>query len=97
VQLENNIGLNSKNKTDSRDKLRRPESHAQLRPDSHAQLRKNESIQNLKPDMVKIDKEFKDLKVMPKIYLKNNNNNSNGKVRDLASNTSVQSITNNRE
>lgn len=94
--MENNvIGLNSKNRADSRDKLRRPESHAQLRPDSHSQLRKNESITNIKPDLVKINKEFKDLKVMPKIYLKNNN--YNGKVRDLASNTSVQNITNNRE
>jgi len=79
---------NSKKRSISNEKLRRPE--------SHAQLRRPESNVNLKIDLHKINNhEGQDMKVIPKIYLKNNNNNN--KIRDLASNTSVQSIVQNRE
>lgn len=79
---------NSKKRSISNEKLRRPE--------SHAQLRRPESNINLKIDLHKINNnEGQDMKVIPKIYLKNNNNNN--KIRDLASNTSVQSIVQNRE
>jgi len=77
---------NSKKRSTSNEKLRRPE--------SHAQLRRPESNINLKIDLHKINNnEGQDMKLIPKIYLKNNNN----KIRDLASNTSVQSIVQNRE